>query len=250
LALAVLQIGGLSGDSFWIIIGAIATVVSVIVFILVSLRQNVRKEVSYEELSNTSLVRKEVMKSDKLEIKYDGRLVEAVNLINLRITNSGNQPITKADYEQPITVNLGDQSEILDVEITKRNPKTLSPALRPSSKNLEIEPCLLNPKDSVTLKMLVSKAGKLTVNARIAGVKEIRNATDIESTSVWEFATQTVVLTAISIALFIGIFYSSIVQGGQTTTTVLYPVAILASVMIGMVLIFIDRARKSLRRIQ
>lgn len=62
-------------------------------------KQRQRKNISFEVLSNSSLlsVQDEIKKD--VQILYKGKLVQQVNLILLRLVNSGNVPILSVDFE-------------------------------------------------------------------------------------------------------------------------------------------------------
>jgi hypothetical protein len=141
------------------------------VAIITFLKQRQRKELSYETISSTSLLREEV--GGKLKILYDDKIVEKVYLIVVRIANSGNAPIRSDEYERPISLCFGENAQVLTAEVSETNPKSLQPTLTIENTQVVLKPILLNSGDSITIKALVSQyGGQLSVDARIVGVKK------------------------------------------------------------------------------
>jgi len=161
-------------DSMWQLVAVLLALVAVFVPILVYLKQRTRKSLSYEILSLNPLLSVENEIKGDVQILYQSKTVEQVHLIVLKIINTGNMPILSTDYERPISLSFGEESKILTTEITGKNPDSLRPSARIEEGMIVLAPILLNVRDSVTLKMLVNKFGKVTVDGRIAGVREIK----------------------------------------------------------------------------
>ena len=161
-------------DPMWQFAAVLIALVSILISIIVYLKQRIRKSLSYKILSlNPLLSVKEEIKSD-LQIMYRGEPVEQVHLIVAKIINTGNLPILSKEYERPISLSFGEEAQILTFEITEKEPDNLRPSAKIEEKRVVLTPILLNRGDSVTLKILVTKYKELKIAGRIAGVKEIQ----------------------------------------------------------------------------
>jgi hypothetical protein len=101
---------------------------------------------------------------DKLKIIIDNKEIkEDINVVLLKIINSGNTPIRKEDFADEINVVL--EGELLQVDLDKE----LS-----IFDELSVKSLLLNKGDEFTIKILSTKNEKgIKVNSRIVGIKEI-----------------------------------------------------------------------------
>jgi hypothetical protein len=114
-----------------------------------------------------------------VQIFYKGKSVQQVNLIILQIVNSGNIPVIPTDYEIPISIDLGNEAQILTAQIVNTNPNNLRASINVETKRVSMSPMLFNPNDSISLKILATKFGKkITVDGRIAGVVKIQQLTE------------------------------------------------------------------------
>lgn len=136
-----------------------------------------KKELSYQEISTTPLItqmhKRVSIHIDDIEVKHN------LNLVILKISNSGNEPIRKEDFETDILINFTDYyrtAKVFDAEIYKKSPNDLQCIIYNdnSGENLGIKPLLLNPKDKLTVKLLVGDYDKLELSSRIVGGNIIR----------------------------------------------------------------------------
>lgn len=137
-----------------------------------------RKALSYNISSQTPLLN--IQEKDKwdIQILFNKKPVQDVHLIEIDVFNSGYQEIRPGDYERPISFNFGENTQILSAEKSKVSPESLKPSIKiEEGTKVLLDPILLNPKDSITIKMLVSQyKNRPTPNVRIAGVKNIKDA--------------------------------------------------------------------------
>lgn len=131
-----------------------------------------KKELSFQEISKTPLIT-QVHKSVSIHID-DIEVKQNLNLVILKISNSGNEPIKKEDFETDISINFTRHyrnSRIYDSELYKKNPKDLrcDIYIDESSEELGIKPLLLNPKDELTIKLLVTDYDEIEFSSRIIG---------------------------------------------------------------------------------
>jgi hypothetical protein len=161
-------------DPLWQFIGALLILGSLIVSLFL-LKQRGRKSLTYEILSNISLLSNKEEIKGKLKILFEETPVEDVHLIEIKIINSGNTPIISTDYEQSINLTFNKESKILTTEISETTPRDLPVTATISDGKIIINRILLNNGDAFIIKMLISQFdGNIFVNGRISGVKEIK----------------------------------------------------------------------------
>jgi len=166
-------------DPIWQFIGAILALAAIFISIGLYLRQRRRKAMSYEIVSQTPLLSMEEEVKGKLKILFEDEPVQKVHLIVAKIINAGNLPILPTDYQRPLSFGFDNEARVLTAEVIETNPDSLEASIGIEGKKVAFEPTLLNEKDSITLKMLVSQFdGKVTVDGRIIGVKDIRKFTE------------------------------------------------------------------------
>ncbi len=197
-------------DNIWQFIFSLLSIGLAVYFYL---RQRQRKSLSYRVLAKTPLVIVSESVKDRLRVTYDRRPVVEPYLVLLKIVNDGNVPITRGDFETPLSFSLGEMTSIPSVEFADSSPKTLRPTLEvvdepipmtgeeretywrhktPSTSEtpmrfegeprITIESTLWNPGDSITLKLLLSQFnGVIECDSRIVGVREVKDITPKES---------------------------------------------------------------------
>jgi len=159
-----------------VVVAIIAILVGVAVAIIVYLMQRQRKELSYDIISSTPLLSHEEEVKGKLQISFEGKPVEKVQLVLVRIANSGNVPIEAKDYERQINFSFGESAQVLAAEVAEVEPRSLEVPPNVEGKKVVLPRILMNKGDSFTVKMLVNGYKGLDVDGRIAGIKEIVNA--------------------------------------------------------------------------
>lgn len=180
-------------------IGVILAAATIIISIILYMRQRQKKGISYTIVSCVPLLSVGEEISGKLQILFDGKPVQQVHLVEADIVNSGNVPIKATEFERPISFSFGEEAQVFSAEVTESTPESLRATASIEGKRVLLEPTLLNAGDSVSLKMLISKFAKVDVDGRIVGVKRIGEFTKRK--------TRNVVLTAIGmIVQFSGAF--------------------------------------------
>jgi len=161
-------------DPMWQFIGAASGVAALAVAIIATYLQRRRKALSYEILTKSSLVTMEDELAGKLEILYEGRQVDKVHLVTVRILNSANLPIAPADYIDPVRLSFGKGSQVLTASVSDRHPPELHGSVAAAGDSVLLPKLLLNPGDFLTLKMLVANMDSSpSVEARIVGVSSV-----------------------------------------------------------------------------
>jgi hypothetical protein len=158
-------------DNVWqFVIGFLGLVFGFIYYLL----QRQQKRLSYEVLTNTLLVSVKEEVESRLQILFDGEVVHDVRIVVIRLTNTGNVPICTSDYEVPISLDFGSDSRLLTAQTIDTSPDNLEAPITMETTKAVFAPILLNSRDSITIKVLVSGFNnQLVVGGRIVGVRAI-----------------------------------------------------------------------------
>lgn len=151
---------------------AVPVIVSVLIFIYQ--RRLNRRRLSYDILSNNSLVNSHI-KENKIKFLYDGNELDDLTLVVIKIINDGNTDITKDDFDKSIEIHFGGHSEILSVEAIKTYPNNLDLKFGSIADILDIEPMLLNKSEYFIFKLLLKGTldENIKPNIRIKVISEI-----------------------------------------------------------------------------
>ena len=156
-----------------LILTTISTIAS-LVAIFIALRQQPTKHLRYEVVSSGPLANVTDNVNGRLKVTFDKTAVPDANFALLRVSNDGNQPILAEDFKTPFVFHFGKspKSNVLDAEITTSTPGDLAKTVTLAKKSdiVSLVPGLLNPSDSITIKVLYA-GGDQTVGAtaRIVG---------------------------------------------------------------------------------
>jgi len=160
-------------DPLWQFIGV---VVAICIFIAFYLLQRNYKELSYEIIFNSPLLSSSKELEGKIQITFDGKPVSNIQLVEIKLINSGNVPITKADYEREVIFNFGDKAKILTADVAKTEPNSIKiwTHLLYANNFASFNGVLLNPGDKIFFKFLLTEFdGRIIINNRISGIKDI-----------------------------------------------------------------------------
>ena len=142
------------------------------------------KKLSYDVVSNTPLFNVHEEIEERLQVTFDGKPIkDIIHLIIVKITNSGKSSIKDNEYDSPISLNLGENARIFPpVDIFKKNPENLKVSVDIKDSKVILIPTLLNPGDSITLKVLGTQiSDDIIVNAHIDGGKIKKISTEVKS---------------------------------------------------------------------
>lgn len=205
-------INNLNGNVISAIFGILTILATVIIYYL----QKRKKCLSYEVISDTSIVTVTEIMKDNIKILYKNEEVKNVRLIELKIINSGNQAITISDFTTPLKISFSNTAKILSCDIEQFLPNDLNPIYSSTSNDVFIEPLLLNPKDYFILKTLISdpQISVFKISARIKDVEAIKKIEETSPVSLWS-------LFAISIIVIIFVFTAVDFFKGQSIENVL-----------------------------
>ncbi|MDQ3649371.1 MAG: hypothetical protein M3458_03645 [Acidobacteriota bacterium] len=158
-------------DPIWQFIGATIALAALLISILPFVIARKRKAIAYYFFSSTPLSAED---DDKLRIVYDGKPVENVGTVFVRLYNSGNLPIQPDEFYSPVTIRFGGESQILRVRYAAY-PSPFDMAIEVQSNTLSLAPVMLNKRDGINIHALVAGFdGKVDVSARVTGVPRIK----------------------------------------------------------------------------
>lgn len=160
-------------DPLWTFVGVICAVVSVIITILIFIAQRKIKRLSYEFTSSTQLLSVKDEIQGKIQVLYDGEEVKNVHLLTIRFVNNGNQSISSADYERPVSIEVNSEAKILTHEVINESPENLGLSVFLDGRKLIFSSVLINAKDSFSIKALISDFKEVYIDGRINGVKSV-----------------------------------------------------------------------------
>jgi len=169
--------GDLFNDSMLQVLILIIGILTIFVMILIFLLSRKNKTLAYQILSNNPILLKGKEIEGKLQILFNSQPVEDVYLSVVRLINSGNTQIETKDYDN-VYIDFGAGANILTAEVTETKPDKIKVNTQISNNKLLLEPLLLNRRNSITLKFIVSHftRKKITVEGRISGgeIKELK----------------------------------------------------------------------------
>lgn len=166
-------------DPIWQFVGALTALLAILVSIRLFNLQRSKKSLAWDVLAAMPVMTISEKLKGRIRITFDGTHVDNVYIVLLRIRNDGNAPILISDFVEPLGLTFPKNTRILGLEVAHTIPRELKPELSIESDEVVFSPLLLNPKDTITLRILVSyptaKPG-LVAHARIIGVGALRLA--------------------------------------------------------------------------
>ena len=163
------------------IIGHLLEIMIVIAAFVIFFSQIRKKTLTYTVLTNSGLVPFSHEAPNNIQIVYKGKAVPNVQLIEMRIKNSGSLPIKPEDYIEPLSVRLP-KSKILSSEV--RDAHSVGAYIETKLSNqseIVLSKTLLNPTDFFDVKILLADGeADFSVAGRIVGVSKIQNLTGRE----------------------------------------------------------------------
>jgi hypothetical protein len=88
---------------------------------------NIRFDVNPELLRGTA--------RQKLMVMFGTRVLDAVSIVHAKIQNTGAEPITKDQIEEPITFIMPSRCELLHSEIVEKSPQVSAQAIQNPDQN-------------------------------------------------------------------------------------------------------------------
>jgi len=106
-----------------------------------------QRAISYQFVKNVPIVTRNPAASPKLKSTYEGREVEKVRVIELKLRNCGAPSVDEKDFIEPLTITFSPNIEIFDVQISKRFPDTFKPEIEVGETSITVQPILMMPKE-------------------------------------------------------------------------------------------------------
>jgi hypothetical protein len=155
----------------------IVAIVSAFVIFFMQIR---KKALTYKVLTNSSLILISDNVKDNIQIRYKGKIVPNVRLVEIRIKNSGSLPIKPEDYIEPLGIYFTNSkilsNEIIDIHSLGIHVET---ELSDQSKII-FSKTLLNPNDSFDAKVILGEAGTdFSIGGRIVGVNKFHTSSNL-----------------------------------------------------------------------
>jgi hypothetical protein len=165
-------------DNPVLIVSTLALLSSIIIYY----KNRKIRSIRYSLLANAPLLTIAEDLTGKIKIYYEQSpnnniQIKDSALLIIKIVNDGNTAIKSGDFEEPIRITFRPEVMILSAETIETSPATLVPKLELSKDQIIIEPLLLNEKDSITIKALLTgfrDDTKILPEARIVGIKGIK----------------------------------------------------------------------------
>jgi hypothetical protein len=155
---------------------SILAIVAICVTVGLFLVARRRKRLSYFLSDTRVLGIDKAVKPSRVQILFDGAPVTEVRLVTITVNNWGNEPIRVDDFERPLRFSWAEPARILTAEVVEVNPESLQPTIKAGVNEIVVHPLLLNPGDWLRIKALINQVSKLSVDARVVGVKRIFKA--------------------------------------------------------------------------
>ena len=185
----------LTGNGGRTVLALAAIVISATIAITIFRLNRKRKSIVYDFLSMTRVVSVQEEMAGRVQVLVDHVPVQDVGIVQIRLTNTGTEPIKASEFVRPITFTVNAPSRIIEASISEKEPASIDAELATDDLRLTLRPTLLNSKDSVVLKLLVSDFdGRISVDSRIEGTELKQQARLADSK--W----MPVLLTALKIA--------------------------------------------------
>lgn len=165
-------------DPIWQFVGSMVGLLALGIGTWASLRGRAKK-LTYEVIAQTPLLNFDLDSTNqRLTLLFNGKPIHNAEFVLTKIINAGSAPIRPNDYERPLRVTTGESSKILDAKVVHTHPGNLVvPISTVEDASLTVDSVLLNPGDYYVVGAIVVPEAEISVDGRIAGVKEIKTET-------------------------------------------------------------------------
>ncbi len=210
-------------DGVWQFVGVLLSLVALATTYLIYRRQTTIKRLGFGVLSQTRLLTVRMDARHRIKILYDGHEVSEPTMLLVRIVNIGNVPILTEDFDRAFRVVVDEMAIILSAEVAHQQPSDLDASINILASQIELDPLLLNPRDSVDIKILLSQYSKqVKPMARIRGVPVI---TDLASKADRGYVLRSypagVFVSIFGIFFLLSITYSIYLKHGFTAVSII-----------------------------
>ncbi len=166
-------------ENIWQLIGTILAVLAIFATYNVFFLSKTDKQLQIIVDSTLPLIDVKPEAASSIQILYKGKSIDNLILMQMRVENSGNQPIVESDFSREISISFSNNTVIADASVYSSIPPNIGASIKIVANNkAEISPVLLNPDDSITIRfVLITSNNNLDdyqIDGRIVGVKEIK----------------------------------------------------------------------------
>ncbi len=178
------------GKNIWSAVSGLAAVIAVVLSFFIFFHSEVGKQKNLDVslVSRALLVDEDVGSKRKLAVTYDQRPISNFSLLQIRVENSGSQPIRKEDFSESLSIHISGAKEVVSAEKVASDPSDLlvSPSL--SNTTITVANLLLNPTDWYILEIAAiplpgKKPDVEKVIARISGIKSVEYHSSLKPAS-------------------------------------------------------------------
>ena len=160
-----------------LIIGALCLLTSVLVPVVIYLKERSKKEISYIVFDDMPLLNIKEEVKENFEVSYMGIPVQDATLLSVRVWNSGNVPIEEADFIDPIKLDFGKDATVIFFHIFSNPDNILSQYKKSLSGEgyITFKPRLFNKGYEIRVAVMVTGfSGYAKAEGLIKGVHSIR----------------------------------------------------------------------------
>lgn len=183
-------------SGIWQSVSVFIAIITLFFSIHISRKRPSRKEIICDLISDAMVLSAAEEVKKRVKFLLDNKPVSDLSLVILKVWNSGNASILPTDFRRPLKIDFGG-AEVIEAEVletTSRGVKEeAKTSLKRNSKNLTLEPLLLNSKESINLKVLLTGH---TTNKVQADTHIIEGGLQTR-TSVWETSKISLIIWAI-----------------------------------------------------
>ncbi len=167
----------MTGNGGRTVLAIAAIVISASIAITLFILNRKKKSLGYDFISMTRVVSVKEDMAGRIQVLVDGVSANDVGVVQVRVANTGTEPVKAADYVRPITFSVTGKARIIEASVSERSPASIDVLFQKADQSVTLNPTLLNSKDSVVLKLLIADFdGDLTVDSRIEGVELRQNS--------------------------------------------------------------------------
>ena len=158
-------------DPLWQFVGVVLALAAIATSYLQYRASAARKELAFGVLASRRLIAIADNMAPRVSILLDGQPVSNVYLVEFGLKNSGNQPILRDDFDEPVRLTSATATTTLSVQVIRTHPLTLAAEITQYNDTVQLAPLLLNPGDFIVVQALTSGSRPhYSITARIAGV--------------------------------------------------------------------------------
>ncbi|MBX9690360.1 MAG: hypothetical protein K2X27_26840 [Candidatus Obscuribacterales bacterium] len=167
------------------LLAPIATCLAITVTIILWVLNQKRKELSFQIVKRQSLFMLKGEAKKHLRVYFADNLVEDLQIIVVKVMNTGHLPINSGEYQGKLSINTGPGSTVLMGSVIESNPADLderNPQKGADNSIIEglqadrlfLRPLLLNAGDSYCIQLIAKNiSGRISLSGHIQGIKSI-----------------------------------------------------------------------------